>query len=244
MFGTGFLFGLGVILSGIMTIVSLVMGIISFAYSKKSKFIWLGGFFLSLIALVFCIISLVTKVTNKVGGFVKKMEQNMMVYPDSTSKEGYNLSDSLNSPQIKKLRIYESEELKGQVPDQFYTYLGFRDYYRLPLPYPFSIHCTETPGVGDLFDERNVKKFDANDNGEKECLLKNIAEFAFDANYILAKCVHNQGKDAEFKFFIYDLKTEKAEEFSNAVQMNRRAAELKFSGDKKLISCEAYFQKF
>ena len=40
--------------------------------------------------------------------FVKKMEQNIMVYPDSTSTEGYNLSDSLNSPQIKKLRPHQT----------------------------------------------------------------------------------------------------------------------------------------
>jgi len=244
MLGSGFLFVIGAIISGMMCIVSLVMGIISFAYSKKSKFIWLGALLLSIVALVFCIMTVVNKVANKAKGFVHKMEEGLAFIPDSTSTEGYNLSDSLNSPQIKKLKTFESEEVKGKVPTQFYQYLGFRDYYRLPLAFPYSIHCTETPGVGDLFDERNVQKFDANDNGEKECALKNICEFAFDTNYILAKCVYNQGKDAEYKFFIYDIKENKSEEFSTAIQMNRRAAELKFSGDKKLTSCEVYYGKF
>lgn len=242
--GTGFLYITGILISGILCLVCLVLGIISFANSKKGKFYWLLGFIISITTLLLCVYFLTIKIRDKAGNFFNKMENSMEMNIDSTSAyQSCNLADTIHSKQLKYLRLLESDEVQGNVPDQFYHYLGFRDYYRMPLRYPFSIHCIDQTVQGSLYDEMYVERFDASDNGEKNLNIEGITEFNFDSHILLAKQLYDSESRTE-KYIIYFFDTGKTEEFTSQAKMFIRARELHFNGKGKLMSCKDYLELF
>lgn len=155
--------------------------------------------------------------------------------------KNYYFSDSIRSKQIQYLKLIEPEEWKGQVPSQFYSYLGFQDYYRLPLRYPFSIHCIDRTENGSLYNEANVERFDTSDNGEKSVNIDGIIAFSFDARILLAKQLYDSESQTE-KYIIYYFDSGNTEEFKTSDKMNIRARELNFNGNAKLVSCKDYFE--
>lgn len=242
MIGTGFLYIGGIFIFGILCIICLVFGIISFANSKKGKYFWLIGFLISILALLSCIWLLVNKISTRAKDFISGIEKGIEMNIDSaTASQSYYMTDSLHSKQIQYLKLIEPEEFKGRIPNQFYSYLGFRDYYRMPLLYPFSIHCIDQTDRGSLFYELNVERFDASDNGEKSLNIDGITHFSFDSNILLYKQLYDSESKTE-KYLIYFFDSGNTEEFPNQVKMNIRARELNFKGNTKLTSCKDYFE--
>ena len=240
--GTGFLYITGIFLSGILTLVCLILGIISFANSKNGKFYWLIGFLISLCTLLLCIYLLINRIKDKAGNFMNKLEHRMEMNIDTAAaRQNYYFSDSIHSKQIQYLKLIEPEESKGKIPDQFYSYLGFRDYFRMPLRYPFSIHCIDQTENGSLYNEENVERFDASDNGEKSVNIDGIIAFSFDAHILLARQLYDSESKTE-KYIIYFFDTGNTEEFNTSDKMNVRARELNFNGNSKLVSCKDYFE--
>ncbi|MCW3077916.1 MAG: hypothetical protein JWO32_2525 [Bacteroidetes bacterium] len=228
------------ILFGILTLVSVVFTIISFANSGKNKFIWLCIFVTSLVGLT---LSVYFAVDRSVKGAQKFTERFQVPYGinDSLSYKDYNLADSVNSQQIHYLKLIEPREFNHSVPPQFYNYLGFRDYYRMPLRYPYSLHCESILANGVLYNEKDVEQFNVNDNGEKECTLKNVAEFTFDKNLFIAKTI---SKNKDTSFVIFNFSDGASEEFKNQDELEQRARLLQFSRPFKYFSCKEYYNLF
>lgn len=237
-----FLYSALFILLGILAILSLVFSIVYFASSKKGKFIWLGTFVLSAAGFVFFFLFVDRKIDDKVSEFkndFKNNTYNNLLKIDTTSFEDYNFADSLNSTQIKWLKQNEPAKFAGKVPEQFYNYLGFRDYYRLPLRYPFSLHCIDSPDKGWLYNEINVKKFDESDNGEMDCQLNNIEAFTFDKNYLVAEYYDETKKTKAY--FIYHFNQHTVERFKYSDEVKLKAKKLGFTGDINLTTCKDYY---
>jgi hypothetical protein len=138
----------------------------------------------------------------------------------------------------------EPENAKGKISSAFYHYLGFRDYYRLPLVYPYSIHCMETPSKGDLYNEKNVLKFDENDNGEEDCRLYSIVEFAFNSKMLLARAETEEKKVKKEKFALYDFETGKKMEFEKKDEMLSFAKKLGYGESIQFYTPERYLELF
>ena len=224
---------------GILTIVSAVFTILYLANSKKGKFIWLSIFLFSLSLLLLFIFLLVGTITKKARNFVDGIERNFEMNVDSSfAASQYNIADTANSKQIKYLKLLEKEEHEN-IPPQFYSYLGFADYYRLPLVYPFSIHCSNELLSGSLINEVNVEKFDVSNNGEKQLGIDDISEFNFDQNILVAKRSGN-GK-MQTSYFIYFFDSGAVEEFDNLNDLKIRAGKLKFTKLHMLLTCKEYY---
>jgi hypothetical protein len=237
----GFLLILLIFLFGIFTVVSLVFAIIYFAGSRNGKFIWLGLFLFSLAGLIVSIFYTVNRITNKAVNFANKVQESFIKGMDSTTVNAYNFADSLNSAQLKYLRLIEPRENEGEVPEQFYNYLGFRDYYRLPLRYPFSIHCIDMLDKGSLYNEKSVRKFDENDNGEQPGGVDNIKEFIFDENILIARqSVETERKQVN-NYIIYHFNTGKSEKLGTIDEVIARAQALGFTRGLKFVSCKDYY---
>ena len=177
------------ILCLIMTVIALILGVIAFANNKQNKYIWLTTFLCSVIGLVLSIFMFVRKAVNTVQNFTENTIGQIENFGDSLSKiESIDTHQAnTSSSQITLLKSYLPANANGNEPEQFYTYLGFKDYYRYPLRYPYSIHCMFTQDNGELYNESNVSRFDENDNGEIFAGLNNINKIAFDKSYLLVE---------------------------------------------------------
>ena len=169
-FNVALLIGLGVVCL-IKTVVALIFGVIELANKRPSKFIWLTIFLCSLIGMIICIVMVVRKAVHAVENFTENSIGQFENYTDSLPGHlEVNVNGkheiSPTSSQIKVLKSYLSSNILNNEPEEFYTYSGFKDYYRYPLRYPFSIHCINSKENGELYNEVTVNRFDENDNGE------------------------------------------------------------------------------
>lgn len=227
-------------------VVAVIFTIISFANNKSGKFIWLTAFFAFLIGLLVCIFTFVRKVVNKVEDIGHEMneqfEESMKNYSDSLS---ISYSDSLrNNKQVQLLKSYYPDS--SSVPDQFYYYLGFDTYYRLPLRYPYSIHCNLFRDNGELYNETNVKRFDENDNGEILLPVDKIDRIAFDNNFLLIDRKVSSTRSADYihHYILFAFDTEKTEEADSEQKLLQLAASKGYKGKHALMSLEEYGRLF
>ena len=239
------------ILCLILTVVALIFGVIALANNKPSKFIWLTTFFAGLTGLIICVVLFVRKAVNAVGnltenavGQFENYSDSLSAYMDSTSLDKHQVSNS--SEQIKLLKSYLPANILNNEDEQFYTYLGFKDYYRYPLRYPYSIHCNYTKDNGELYNEINVSRFDENDNGEHFSGISNINKIAFDKNYLLIEQeVTSTRTDKLIKhYLLFDLETEKQQEATSLQNLIQLAKEKGYTGSDTLMTLEQYHNLF
>jgi hypothetical protein len=239
------------ILCLILTVVALIFGVIALANNKPSKFIWLTTFLAGLTGLIICVVLFIRKAVNAVESFKENTIDQFENYTDSLGNyvESNNFNKhqaNNNSAQIKLLKSYLPANILNNEPEQFYTYLGFKDYYRLPLYYPYSIHCMDSHENGELYNEVNVSRFDENDNGEIFEGISNINKIAFDKNYLLIEQdVTSTRTDKVIKHYIlFALETEKQQEAKSLKSLIELAKEKGYTGADTLMTLEQYHNLF
>jgi hypothetical protein len=193
----------------------------------------------------------VRKAVNAAQNFNENALAQFENYTDSLGNyiESNNLDKhqaNINSAQIKLLKSYLPANILNNEPEQFYTYLGFKDYYRLPLRYPYSIHCLDSRENGELYNEVNVSRFDENDNGELFSGISNINKIAFDKNYLLIEQdVTSTRTDKVIKHYIlFELETEKHQETKSLNSLIELAKEKGYTGADTLMTLEQYHNLF
>ncbi len=239
------LIGLGIICL-ILTVISLVFGVIAFANNKSNKFIWMTVFLCSIAGLLICIFTFVRKTVNAVENFTENAVGQIENMTDSLSN--YQSLDmhqaNSNSENIKLLKSYLPNP--GNEPEEFYTYLGFKDYYRYPLRYPFSIHAMYGHMEGELYNETNVSRFDENDNGEIYSGISGINKFAFDKSYVLIEQAVSSTRTDKiiYHYVLFNFDTEKKEEVSSLTKLLDLAKTRGYSGPDTLMTLEQYYLLF
>jgi len=232
----------------ILTVVALVFGVIAFANNKQGKYIWLSTFFCSVIGLVVCVTLFVKKAVNTVHNLTENTVTQFENFGDSLSKIESIDTHQANgtSSQINLLKSYLPEQVSGSEPEQFYTYLGFRDYYRYPLRYPYSIHCIDLQENGELYNEANVSRFDENDNGEVYAGISNINKIAFDKTYLLLEQSITSTRTDKIinRYVLYNLDTEKKEETTSLTKLLQLAKEKGYKGSDTLMTLREYGRLF
>lgn len=239
------------ILCIVLTVVALIFGVMALANNKPSKFIWLTAFLAGLTGLIICVVLFVRKAVNVMGNLTENAIGQFENYSDSLGNHiEYNNIDkhqtNNNSEQIKLLKSYLPANILNNEPEQFYSYLGFQNYYRLPLRYPYSIHCNYTKDNGELYNEVNVSRFDENDNGEIFVGISNINKIAFDKNYLLIEQeITSTRTDKLIKHYIlFDLETEKKQEAISLQKLIQLAKEKGYIGPDTLMTLEQYHNMF
>ena len=236
------------ILCLIMTVISLVFGVIAFANNKQGKYIWLGSFFCSIIGVIICVTLFVRKAVNTMQNLTENAVSQFENFGDSLSKLENIDTHQANgtSLHIALLKSYLPKDVAGNEPEQFYTYLGFRDYYRYPLRFPYSIHCIDTQDNGELYNEANVGRFDENDNGEIYAGLSNINRIAFDKTFLLVEQAITSTRTDKIinHYILYNLETEKKEEVPSLTKLLQLAKEKGYTGSDTLMTIEEYSKLF
>lgn len=239
MFATAALLILAGFLCLASAIVCLIFTVVSFANKKPYRYGWLAGLLISIVALVFCVYTFATKAVNK-------MEQLGNEFKDTIEDSFQNLSDSMmmhnaqlmNNAQIQRLKQLYPDS--STVPDQFYYYLGFDTYYRLPLRYPYAIHCYHFKDNGDLYNERHVSRFDVNDNGEQFMDIDRIDRIAFDSICLLIdqKVPLKDTYTHRYKLLVFN--TGKTEEITGEKELFKTARRLGYKGPDSLMTLQSY----
>lgn len=123
-------------------------------------------------------------------------------------------------------------------PTDFKTYRGFRDYWRTPLVYPYSLCSIDSPSSAMICDERKVKKVES--NGQKEQFYHGFTHFCFNQKCLAGLSDNIKG---EFDFFVFHFGTNESESFEKKELWIQRCYELGLDGTN-LISTRNYYNWF
>lgn len=223
-------------------IVGLVFMIIAFANNKPGKFGWLAGVLVAACGMGACIFFTVQKAVHKVEELSKEaiegIENSMDTLGSGEDNRAYVLT---SSKQVELLRSYAKDTA---VKDQFYTYFGFRDYYRFPLRYPYAIHCIDVRDNGGLYNERHVERFNESDNGEIDLNIPGIKRLAFDGRFLLLEQqnevpgANEHSNSTLYQVFEFDKDT--AYPAKSLKQLFSLARQKGYSGPDTLMTIEQY----
>ncbi len=72
----------------------------------------------------------------------------------------YTIDEDHPNPQVELLKSYVPAERLPTINPGYYTYFGFRDLWRFPLVYPYSIQTIDTVNYGRFLDESEVIDYD------------------------------------------------------------------------------------
>jgi hypothetical protein len=232
-----------IILSGVSVLVSFIFFVMRLATDHPKKWHWLIAVAISIVVMIGSIMIFVGKVVNKAAEFGHTMEQKFEKAVEESAVNSkrdfhYELLDSNRNEIITKLKEFEKNNENENVPDEFYAYLGFMDYYRMPLTYPYSLHCSDVLETGSLFNEANVTEFNKSDNGEVDCKVNFISAFAFDNKLLVAKQKFQDGD----KYLIYDFIKGEELSFNSQKEAFAKAKKLEYKGPDTLITVLQYYR--
>lgn len=144
---------------------------------------------------------------------------------------------------VRTLKTFEPEKYKGKVPDGYYTYYGFRDWWRFPVVYPYSLTCIDVMESGTLINESARINFE-DGNPVIEASPK-FNRFTFDANYLAAEIYISPGeKTPGMQFFIFEFRTGSILKYKDLESINKKLNELNFKGEKIMITIRKYSERF
>lgn len=96
------------------------------------------------------------------------------------------------------------------IPAPYFYCAGFRDYYRTPLIYPYSLIAIDDQTSGTIEDESKVDNVFVSNEGSKQ-LMHRITNFWFDRNILVAKATVSWDQDSihyiTLQFTTKELKT-------------------------------------
>ena len=84
-----------------------------------------------------------------------------------------------DNPQIQVLKSYIPNEALNSINPDFYTYFGYRDWWRAPLVHPYSIHAIDGLDNGFLVDESATTDYETDSVNDAVDLISGIQNFTF-----------------------------------------------------------------
>lgn len=246
---------LAIIFSGLALIAGFILGIVGLASDKPKM--RNGGFItfgIGLIAIICSIYLLVTGVVNKVKETIEpfgNMIDSLNTYPAETDggsllndNRNYLLDDTCTNPQIKYIK--DASAKKGaSVPNSFYTYFGAQGFARMPLVYPYAVHCWDSKDNGTLVNEEKVVDIETNPGGE-ENLVFNISAINYDENVILMRVssLQTETNRNAVAYMLYSATEKKNTEYKTEAELFKAAKKAGYKGEKNLISLWDYDAMF
>ncbi len=251
-----FLFFFAILISGLAVLAGLVLGVVGLSSSKPKM--RNGGFItfgLGIIALFCSIYFAVSTAVNKVkenvvepfGNMIDSLnEQSMQANENNLLNDSrlYLLEDTCSNPDIKLIK--EESRLKGgSIPNSFYTYFGTSGFARMPLIYPYAIHCLDSKDKGTLVNEESVVDMETAPEGEENVAF-NISAINYDRNLILMRIssLQNDTNRDLISYILYTVKDKKIKEYKTEVELFKAASKEGYKGEKILISLWDYDARF
>ena len=137
------------------------------------------------------------------------------------------------------LETHLSQDTRDIIPSEFYTYDGFRDWWRLPLVFPYQLMCIDTR------DNAFVGKYDpkepvADPNTSSSQIFGNITRIATD-NTLL---VFETRNETEISYGIFQYESGQRSEFGEEKQMWAAAKKAGYTGGDVLLTVDNLFSAY
>lgn len=153
----------------------------------------------------------------------------------------FTISESHPNPQVELLKSYAPEETLPTINPNYYTYFGFRDWWRFPLVYPYSIHTIDTVNYGRLYDESKLTNYDDINNQELTDMdIDDITHLALDRRYLLLRTETEIREVLEVKYILFEFSTAEKTVFDSEAALFEAAKALDFEGDLQLVTLNDY----
>lgn len=251
-----FLYFLAILFSGLAVLAGLILGVVGLSSGKPKMrnggFITFGvGVIALLCSIYFAVSTAVTKVKEHVVEPFGNLIDSLDEYSAQSSQSGllddnrfYLLDDTCSNVDIKFIKE-ESKLVSGSVPNSFYTYFGTSGFARMPLIYPYAIHCLDSKDNGTLVNEENVVDMETAPEGEENVAF-NIAAINYDRNLILMRIssLQNDTNRDLISYILYNVKDKKSKEYKTEAELFKAAAKAGYKGEKILVSLWDYDARF
>lgn len=135
------------------------------------------------------------------------------------------------SAQIELLKSYSPEAIRKTIPESFYTHFGFRDWYRYPLVYPYSLNCVDIREYGVIHNESNVKDIENNPNTARSTDVRGIIKFDFDDRYLVAQCLDQFSDSKDTSYVVFEFETENSSTYNSLDEFEQAVYQVGFSSD-------------
>ncbi|MBN2002221.1 MAG: hypothetical protein JXA21_02590 [Anaerolineae bacterium] len=153
----------------------------------------------------------------------------------------FTINESNPNPQIELLKSYVPEETLPTINPKYYTYFGFRDWWRFPLVYPYSIHSIDVVDYGRLYDESKVIDYSDINHQELTAVgVNDITHLALDRRYLLVRTETEVQETLDVKYVLFEFSTAQKTVFDSEEALFEAARALNFEGELKLITLNDY----
>lgn len=244
----GILLFIAIILLAVFTVIALLL-FLTKSRKQKGKTVWMTIFIVSIMVTIVVAVYTFRKVSEKTADltnkFIDKSNEFISQGFESAWLDNRNyLLDSNNiHPQTQKLIDYVPDSVQDTVNTQFFTYFGFRNWFRFPLTYPYAIYCIDTRDYGKLADDSRVIDFNTGTDDVEYLNIQNITKFNYDKNYLLAKLSGHTRRDTDISadtYLLFNFNTREEQRFETLQQLMENAQESGFSGDTALMTIKEY----
>jgi hypothetical protein len=137
------------------------------------------------------------------------------------------------------LEKYVPEESLRSIPEAFYTYDGFRDWWRMPLVFPYQLMCVDSKDRAFL--EKYDVRYSVDDpNKSSSQLCYGISRLQTDNKVLVFE--RQEETNMEYGIFVYASATQSA--FGDEKSAWEAAAHEGFSGKPQMKSVEEMFAQY
>lgn len=131
------------------------------------------------------------------------------------------------------------------VPEEWFTYDGFRDWQRIPLVYPYEIHMIDVMDYCSLGSYRGGAVADPNHSVEQVQNPSRITHFSFDRRLLLGRMGPTRIEpDEPISWFIFDFGTRAVQHFATEQEMLDVARAQGYTGDTTLKTPETQWNDY
>ena len=136
----------------------------------------------------------------------------------------------------KYLEAHLSQETRDSIPSEFYTYDGFRDWWRLPLVFPYQLMCIDTRDSTYL-ETYDPKHPVADPNKSSSGVFGDIVRLATDNSILVFET--KRGTEKSYGMLQYDSETRS--DFAEEKEMWAAAKQAGYTGGDVLLTVDDLF---
>ena len=140
---------------------------------------------------------------------------------------------------VEDLNRCVSPAVAAKIPPDFYTDDGFRDYWRRPLVYPYSMFNVDTFDQGGSLNRHKGGKI-SDPNSSEEQLLHSIGRYAFDCRFLLMR----RFEAGEPSWELFEFEGGRSTKFPTEAALFTEARRRGYSGDGQLGTIRERFDDY
>ena len=146
------------------------------------------------------------------------------------------LAETSESEHIAKLKSYVPTATLKKVPEDFFTYGGYRDWYRFPLVYPYSVHMCDVLTEGQLCKHDGHSSIPDGQEYGMQGAYAALTHLNFDGKLMVAR-----SNDAGGTWVLFDFKTGNATTYPSEPALLTAAKAAGYTGDQRLWTLKERF---